>query len=256
VAASVKQIAAEIQTATVAAFCRLHTDDIEAAWEAIRGARAPRLLGSIPSSAEQIAVKLRSTPDAVIEAIDRCIGHMANYTGDVQFAAEDASRADRDFLVRAFNAAIAAGASAVCLSDAVGYMQAAEFGALVRYVRERIPDGVTLSVHCHNDLGLAVANTLEAVRNGATEVQVTVNGIGERAGNCSLEEVIVALRVRSDYYGATTRFRTEHIGELSELVAAAADMPVAKNKAIVGKHAFLLHEVKCSPAARSLEVVS
>ena len=240
VAASVAEIALQVNDSVVCAFARIHPADIDAAWTAVRSAKQPRIHTCIATSDEHIRVKLRSTRDDVLESIDRNVRRAASYT-TTQFAAEDATRSDREFLIRAFETAARAGATIVTIPDTVGYMQPAEFGDLVQFVKERLPDGVLLSVHCHDDLGLAVANTLEAIRHGADEVQVTVNGIGERAGNCSLEEVAVALRVRADFYGVELRFITERIAELSDLVARATSIPLAKNKAIVGANAFL-HE--------------
>jgi 2-isopropylmalate synthase len=238
VLASVREISAHVQNAEVASFCRLIHSDIDAAWSAVKGARRPRLFSFIPTSDEHIAVKLRSHRYDVLRAVDAQVRYMASLTKNVAFGAEDATRSDPDFLVTVFNTAARAGATVVVLPDTVGCLFPAEYGALVRYVRDRLPDGVALSAHCHDDLGLAVANTLEAVRNGASEIQVTINGIGERAGNCSLEEAVVALRLRTDYFGKTVAFDTRKLAALSALVAEAADMPVAKNKAIVGKHAF------------------
>jgi 2-isopropylmalate synthase len=241
IANSVAEISSHVRDSVIAAFSRTTVRDIDISWDSIRKAAQPRLFTCIAPSDDHIRVKLKSTRDDVLRMIESSVRHCVAHTSDVQFAAEDGSRSDRDFLLRAFTVAAAAGARIVTLPDTVGYMQPEEFGDLVRFIKERLPDGVELSVHCHDDLGLAVANTLAAIRNGADEVQVTVNGIGERAGNCSLEEVVVALCVRSDYYGTSTNFVSERIPELSKMVAAATNMPVAKNKAIVGAHAFL-HE--------------
>jgi 2-isopropylmalate synthase len=238
VAASVAQIAEHVTGSAVAAFCRLVPKDVEIAWAAIKHAREPRFITSLATSDDHLNVKLRMTRAAALERIDHIVRMCAAFGAHVSFSAEDATRTDRDFLMNALSTAVSAGARTVVIPDTVGYMHPDEYGALTRFVRERLPDDVALAAHCANDQGLALANSLAAIAAGAGDVHVTVNGIGPRAGICALEELSVALRVRSDYYGVSTRFATERIAEISDMVAIATDLPPAKNKAVVGRNAF------------------
>jgi 2-isopropylmalate synthase len=187
--------------------------------------------------------KLRMSREAVLETAVEAVKRAKGYTSDVEFSAEDAFRSDVEFLCRVLAAVIAAGATTVNIPDTVGYAMPDEFGEFIRQVLEGTPgiEKAVVSVHCHNDLGLAVANSLAAVRNGARQVECTVNGIGERAGNAALEEVVMALYTRREKYGLTTGIRTEEIYRTSKLVSTLTGMPVQFNKAIVGKNAFL-HE--------------
>ncbi|WP_334109531.1 2-isopropylmalate synthase, partial [Thermodesulfitimonas autotrophica] len=184
--------------------------------------------------------KLRMSREQVLEAAREAVRRARRYTDDVEFSAEDASRSDTDFLCQVLAVAIEAGATVLNIPDTVGYAVPEEFGELIRTIREKTPgiEKVTISVHCHNDLGLAVANTLAAIKNGARQAEVTINGIGERAGNAALEELVMGLYARRPLYGMITGIRTEEIYRTSKLVAALTGMAVQPNKAIVGKNAF------------------
>jgi len=184
--------------------------------------------------------KLRMTPDQVVEQAVHAVRRARQYTDDVEFSPEDAGRSEIDFLCRVLEAVIDAGARTLNIPDTVGYAVPHEFGRLIAQLRERIPnaDKAIFSVHCHNDLGLAVANSLAAVRNGARQVECTINGIGERAGNTALEEIVMGLRTRRDFYQADTRVKTEEIAKTSRLVSKITGMVVQPNKAVVGANAF------------------
>jgi 2-isopropylmalate synthase len=240
---AVQAVAREVRGVTVAGLARAGIPDIDRAWEALREAEQPRIHTFIATSDIHLQHKLRMSREAVLETAVAAVKHAKGYTGDVEFSAEDAFRSDLEFLCRVLAAVIAAGATTVNIPDTVGYAMPDEFGKFVNQVLARTPgiERAVVSVHCHNDLGLAVANSVAAVRNGARQVEGTVNGIGERAGNAALEEVVMALYTRREKYGLTTGVRTEEIYRTSRLVSALTGMPVQFNKAIVGKNAFL-HE--------------
>ena len=240
---SVAEIAKAVTGASVAALARTTPGDVDAAWEALRYAEAPRIHTFLATSNLHLEHKLRISHDAAVEATIDAVKRAKKYTSDIEFSAEDATRSDWEFLVRIFTAAIKAGANTINVPDTVGYTTPAEYAELIAYLRERV-DGIekaVISVHTHNDLGMAVANAMSAVAAGARQIECTINGIGERAGNCSLEEVVVGMRVRADVHKVETRFDTTRLQRLSQLVARATRMPVQKNKAIVGAHAFM-HE--------------
>jgi 2-isopropylmalate synthase len=238
--AAVRAVAREIKGCTVAALARANFQDIDRAWEAVREAEQPRIHTFIATSDIHLKYKLRMTREQVLEAAEAAVRRAKGYVSDVEFSAEDASRSDVDYLCAVIARAIAAGATVINIPDTVGYATPEEFGELIRTIRERVPgiEKVVLSVHCHDDLGLAVANSLVAVLNGARQVEGCINGIGERAGNASLEEVVMALYTRRDRYGCYTGIRTEEIYRTSQLVSALTGMPVQYNKAVVGKNAF------------------
>ncbi|MBV8355771.1 MAG: 2-isopropylmalate synthase [Candidatus Eremiobacteraeota bacterium] len=242
---SVAEIARAVKGAgvSVAALARTTPGDIDAAWEALQHADAPRIHTFLATSNLHLEHKLRISPDDAIEAVTDGVKRAKRYCPDVEFSAEDATRSDWDFLVRIFSAAAKAGATTLNVPDTVGYTTPAEYAELITYLRERVTgaDKVVFSVHTHDDLGLAVANALSAVAAGARQVECTINGIGERAGNCSLEEVVVGMRVRADAHRVCTNFDQSKIQKISQTVARATRMPVQKNKAIVGTHAFM-HE--------------
>lgn len=237
---AVKAIAQEIEGPVIAALARIHEKDIDRAWEAVKYAARPRIHVFIATSDIHMKHKLRMTREQVLEAIRWGVAYAKQYCQDVEFSPEDASRSDLEFLCQALATAIEAGATVLNIPDTVGYATPPEFGRLIAVIRQRVPhiDRVTISVHCHNDLGLAVANSLAAVENGATQVECAVNGIGERAGNTALEEIVMALFTRGDYYGCKTGIVTEEIYRTSRLVSSLTGMPVQYNKAIVGKNAF------------------
>ncbi|MGB9825841.1 MAG: 2-isopropylmalate synthase, partial [Desulfofundulus sp.] len=210
------------------------------AWEAVKEAEQPRIHTFIATSPIHMRHKLRMTEEQVIEAAVAAVRRARSYVSDVEFSAEDASRSELDFLCRVLEAAIAAGATVVNIPDTVGYATPEEFARFIRDIRQRVPgiEKVVLSVHCHDDLGLAVANSLAAVMAGADQVEGAINGIGERAGNAALEEVVMALYTRRDQFGCETNIRTEEIYRTSRLVSSLTGMPVQPNKAVVGKNAF------------------
>jgi 2-isopropylmalate synthase len=237
---AVKRIAREIKGPVITGLARTIQKDIDALWEAIRFAERPRIHMVLGTSDIHVDKKLRKNREQCLEMGVEAVKYAKKFTEDVEYSTEDASRSDPDYLCRVIEAVIKAGATVVNIPDTVGYAVPAQFGGLIRQIRERVPatDRVTLSVHCHNDLGLATINTLTAIENGATQVEVTVNGIGERAGNTSLEEVVMALYTRKDYFDAETRIRTQEIYATSQLVSRLMNIPVQPNKAIVGANAF------------------
>ena len=237
---AVQMIAQKIRTVQVAALARTSKLDIDAAWGAIKRAANPRIHVFIATSDIHLEHKLKMTRDQVINQAVDAVKYAAQFTNNVEFSAEDGSRSDRDFLCKVFEAAISAGATTVNLPDTVGYAIPAEFADLVAYVKSHTPNigKAILSVHCHNDLGLATANTLASINAGARQVEVTVNGIGERAGNTSLEEVVMALHTRRNYLPYYTEIDTREIYPSSHLLAMITGIPVQPNKAIVGANAF------------------
>ncbi|MEE9607182.1 MAG: 2-isopropylmalate synthase [Myxococcota bacterium] len=238
---SVRAIAAELREATVCGLARTGSGDIERAAQALEEAASPRIHTFIATSDIHLEHKLRMSRQQVLAEVDRAVRQARSHCDDVEFSAEDATRSDWDYLVEVFSAAIEAGASTLNVPDTVGYTQPEEYAELIGFLRERVPgiDAVVVSVHCHNDLGLAVANSLAAVRAGARQVECTVNGIGERAGNTSMEEVVMAIKTRPDVYaGLDTRIRTAEIYPASRLLASIIGVAVQPNKAIVGDNAF------------------
>jgi 2-isopropylmalate synthase len=237
---SVKEIAAIIQDCTVAALCRCVEKDIDAAREALVHAADPRLHIFLATSPIHMEYKLKLTADQTLERAVASVKYARKFCSNVEFSAEDAFRSDPDFVCKVFGAVIEAGANTVNFPDTVGYALPGEFGDRIRYVREHTSgmDRAALSVHCHNDLGLAVANSLAAIENGADQAECTINGIGERAGNASLEEIVMALRVRKDYLNADTRIDASQIYASSRLVTQVTGVKVQPNKAIVGENAF------------------
>jgi len=237
---AVQMIAQKIRTVQVAALARTSKLDIDAAWGAIKGAANPRIHVFIATSDIHLEHKLKMNRDQVINQAVDAVKYATQFTNNVEFSAEDGSRSDRDFLCKVFEAAISAGATTVNLPDTVGYAIPAEFADLVAYVKSHTPNigKAILSVHCHNDLGLATANTLASINAGARQVEVTVNGIGERAGNTSLEEVVMALHTRRNYLPYYTEIDTREIYPSSHLLAMITGIPVQPNKAIVGANAF------------------
>ena len=243
--AAVQAVAREVREATVAALARTVPADLEAAAAALRGAARPRIHTFIATSDVHLTYKLGKTRPQVLEEVARAVRQARRLVPEVEFSAEDASRTDPAFLVEVFRAAVAAGARVVNIPDTVGYATPEEFAALVRRVCAAVADvpgadgePVTVSVHCHDDLGLAVANSLAGVAAGARQVECTVNGIGERAGNAALEEVVMALRTRRDRYGVTVGVETTRLSATSALVAAVTGVAEPPNKAIVGANAF------------------
>lgn len=237
---AVTQIAKRLKTVEVAGLCRASKKDIDCAWESVRHAVKPRIHTFIATSDIHMKYKLNMTRDEVVEKAIEAVKYAGRFTSNIEFSAEDGSRTDRDFLCQIFEAVIDAGATTVNLPDTVGYAIPQEFGDLVKYVMTHTPNihKAVLSVHCHNDLGLATANTLAAISAGARQAEVTINGIGERAGNTSLEEVVMALKTRPNYLTGTTSIDTTQIYPTSRLVSMITGIMVQPNKAIVGANAF------------------
>jgi len=237
---AVKAVADTIKDSTVCGLARALERDIDRAGEALAGANAGRIHTFIATSPIHMEKKLKMTPDQVVEQAVKAVRHARKYCDDVEFSPEDAGRSDLDFLCRILEAVIDAGAGTLNIPDTVGYAVPHQFGSLISQLRERIPnaDKAVFSVHCHNDLGLAVANSLAAVQHGARQVECTVNGLGERAGNAALEEIAMTVRTRQDYFGCDTRLDTTQIVNCSRLVSGITGFPVQPNKAIVGANAF------------------
>lgn len=237
---AVKAVAAEIRTPIIAALARANQLDIDRAWEALKGAARPRLHLFLATSDIHLKFKLRKTREEVLRQIAWAVGHAKSLCEDIEFSPEDAGRTDRSYLVECCHAAVEAGATVLNLPDTVGYCLESEYEEMFAAVKARVPgmDHVILSTHTHDDLGLAVANTLAGIRGGARQVECTINGIGERAGNAALEEVAMALAVRRDVLPVFTAIRTEELYPSSQLLARLTGMVVQRNKAIVGRNAF------------------
>ncbi|MGH8553816.1 MAG: 2-isopropylmalate synthase, partial [Methylococcales bacterium] len=225
---------------TVCGLARAIESDIDKAGEAVKAAERRRIHTFIATSPIHMKLKLQMEPDQVVEFAVRAVKRALRYTNDVEFSPEDAGRSEEDFLCRILEAVIDAGATTLNIPDTVGYSMPEQFGKTIRNLIERIPnsDKAVFSVHCHNDLGLAVANSLSAVLNGARQVECTINGLGERAGNASLEEVVMAVRTRKDVFPCKTDIDTREIVNCSKLVSTITGFPVQPNKAIVGANAF------------------
>ena len=237
---AVQAVAAAIKDSTVCGLARALDRDIDRAAEALKPAARRRIHTFIATSPIHMAKKLKMQPDQVVEQAVKSVKHARQYTDDVEFSPEDAGRSDPDFLCRVLEAVIDAGATTLNIPDTVGYSLPTIFGPLIRDLIERIPnsDKAVFSVHCHNDLGLAVGNSLSAVLNGARQVECTINGLGERAGNAALEEIVMAVRTRQDIFPCDTGIDTREIVNCSRLVSTITGFPVQPNKAIVGVNAF------------------
>jgi 2-isopropylmalate synthase len=229
-----------VRDSTVCSLARANDKDIARAAEALQGARSRRIHTFIATSALHMEKKLRMSPDEVFEQARLAVRFARRFTDDIEFSAEDASRSDPDFLCRVIEAVIAEGATTINIPDTVGYAVPEQYGRLLGSLRERIPnsDRAIWSVHCHNDLGMAVANSLAGVMNGVRQIECTVNGLGERAGNTSLEEVVMAVRTRRDVFGLQIGIDTTQIVPSSKLVSNITGFPVQPNKAVVGANAF------------------
>jgi 2-isopropylmalate synthase len=238
---AVKEIAQEIKGPIIAGLARTTKQDIDRAWEALKPAERFRIHTFIATSDIHVKYKLRKTREEVLEDAVSAVKRARNYTNDVEFSPEDAGRSKIDFLCKVIEEVIKVGATTINIPDTVGYTIPWEFGELIGQIRSRVPniDKAVLSVHCHNDLGLAVANSLSAIKNGARQVECTINGIGERAGNASLEEIVMALKTRKDLFNQVhTNIKTEEIYRASRLLTQLTGLVVQRNKAIVGENAF------------------
>jgi len=237
---SVRQVANLVKNSSVTGLARSKKSDIDAAWEALKGGASPRLHTFIATSPIHMKYKLKQTPQQVIETAVESVKYASRNFPIIQWSAEDAGRSEYDFLVRIITEVIDAGASVINLPDTVGYLNPSEYGKMFAYILQNVPniDKAVLSAHCHDDLGMAVANSLAAVENGVLQIEGTINGIGERAGNASLEEVAVALHIRQDYFQAKTGLILSEIKRTSDLVSKLTGMVIPPNKAVVGKNAF------------------
>ncbi len=237
---SVKAIAAAVTNCSVASLARCAKSDIDAAWDAVKEAKHPRIHVFLATSDIHMKYKLRMTRQQVLERISEMVAYAKSFCDDIEFSAEDASRSDWAFLAQCYSNAVAAGATTLNVPDTVGYSAPNEMAALIRYLKEHVAgvENVDISVHCHNDLGMAVANSLACIEAGATQVECTVNGIGERAGNASLEELTMALHTRRDYYQAESGINTRQIYRSSKLLSNITGVSIPPTKAIVGANAF------------------
>jgi len=238
---AVREIARRTRGVAIAGLARANTRDIDAAWEGIREADRPVIHVFIATSDIHLKHKLKLNKEEALHQVKRMVAYARNLSPTVEFSAEDATRSEWDYLCRVCEAAIGAGATTINIPDTVGYTLPHEYETLFRYLRERVPgiDDVVMSAHCHNDLGMGTANTLAAIKAGARQVEVTVNGLGERAGNTAMEEVVMALRTRPDAFGnISTRINTQEFLPTSQLVSQLTGIPVQPNKAVVGANAF------------------
>jgi 2-isopropylmalate synthase len=237
---AVKAIAQTVKTCTIAGLARAVPKDIDRAWEAIQHAAKPRIHTFIATSDLHLKYKLKKTREQVFEDAVAAVKRAKSLSPEVEFSCEDASRSDIDYLCKIVEAVIEAGATIVNLPDTVGYAVPDEYGAMFKIVRARVPNihKAILSSHCHDDLGLAVANSIAAIQNGVRQVECTINGIGERAGNASLEEIVMAIKTRHEHLGVVTNIKTEEIYKSSRQLSSLTGMMVQRNKAIVGANAF------------------
>ena len=237
---AVREIAGTVQNCKVASLARALKKDIDAAYEAVKEAKRPLIHVFLATSDIHMEYKLKMTRQEVLARVEEMVRYAKGYCPEVEFSAEDASRSDREFLAEVFNAAIQAGATVINVPDTVGYATPQEMYDLIRYLMENVQgiQGVDVSVHCHDDLGLATANSLAAIKAGATQVECTVNGIGERAGNASLEEIVMGIKTRRDFYGMDCGVKEKEIYRTSKLLSTITGIAPAPNKSIVGANAF------------------
>jgi len=260
---SIKTIAQQVKGPIICSLARAKKEDIQSAYDAVKYSDRPRIHTFLGTSPIHMEKKLRMTPDHVVETAVAMVKFAKTLCSDIEFSPEDAGRSDHDFLYRVIAAVIEAGATTINIPDTVGYTTPWEFGSLIEKIIANVPQikdrGVDISVHCHNDLGLATANSLAAVRAGATQVECTINGIGERAGNASLEEVVMGLKTRKDFYNATTNINTKEIYKASRLVSTLTGLMVQPNKAIVGGNAFAheagIHQAGVLRARETYEIM-
>jgi 2-isopropylmalate synthase len=238
--AAVQAIASSVRRPIIAALARASNHDIERAWEALKGAARPRIHVFLATSDIHMQYKLRISREQCLEQARNAVRLAKSFCDDVEFSPEDATRTDPEFLFQILEAVVEADATTVNIPDTVGYSIPSEFGALITTIRQRVRgiENVTISAHCHNDLGLAVANSLAAIAAGARQVECTINGIGERAGNAAVEEIVMALRVRSDLYPYDTAVASEQLFPASQMLGEITSIPVQPNKAVIGRNAF------------------
>ncbi len=258
---AVKRVAAEIKGCTVCGLARATPKDIDRAYEALKNAASPRIHVFISASEVHMVHQLKKSRTEVLALARDMVARAKSYLSDIEFSPMDASRSDPKFIYELLEAVIDAGATTLNIPDTVGYAMPGEFGGLIEGILKNVPniDKAVISVHCHDDLGLSVANSLEAVKRGARQVECTVNGIGERAGNAALEEIVMGLKTRPDYYDVTTSINTELIYPTSRLVSQRTGFPVQPNKAVVGGNAFRhqsgIHQDGVIKMARTYEIM-
>ncbi|OGC05066.1 2-isopropylmalate synthase [candidate division WOR-1 bacterium RIFOXYA12_FULL_43_27] len=259
---SVKQIAEKIKGPVICSLARAKKEDIKHAAEAVKPAEKSRIHTFIGTSPIHMEKKLRMTPDEVLKTAVEMVKYAKSFCPDIEFSPEDAGRSEKEFLYKIIRAVIEAGAKTINVPDTVGYTTPWEFGELIEDIIKNVPEikNIDLSVHCHNDLGLAVANSLAAVRAGATQVECTINGIGERAGNASLEEIVMGLKTRKPFFNVDTSIKTEEIHKTSRLVSNLTGMLVQPNKAVVGANAFAheagIHQAGVMRARETYEIMT
>lgn len=259
---AVKRISEIVKNSTVTGLARSMKSDIDAAWEALKQTESPRVHVFIATSPVHMTYKLRKKPEDVLEMAVQSVKYAHRFFPQVEFSCEDASRSDYAFLSKVISAAIDAGASVINLPDTVGYCTPQEYAAMFQYVSTHVPniDRVRLSCHCHNDLGMATANTLAAVGAGVRQVECTMNGVGERAGNVALEEIGVALHIRKDIFNVRTQLKLDEIKKTSALVSRLMNSPIPGNKAIVGANAFAheagIHQDGVLKNPKTYEIIS
>lgn len=240
-ARAVQMIGEKLERPILCALARAIDKDIDAAREALKSAKRPRIHTFISSSDIHLKYQMQKTREEILDMTKRAVARARGFVEDVEFSAMDASRTDVDYLCAIIKTAIAEGATTINIPDTVGYMVPSEFGEFIKKIIARAPrlkDDIVLSVHCHDDLGFATANSIAAIENGARQAECTINGIGERAGNASLEEIVMALKTREDYFHARTNINTKEIYKTSSMVASLTGISVARNKAVVGQNAF------------------
>lgn len=237
---AIQEISKHIKNCTIASLARSNKNDIDKAWESLKYAVHPRIHVFIATSPIHMEYKLNMTPEQVVKATEELVSYAKSKCSDIEFSCEDATRSDVDFIARVIDTAIKAGATTINIPDTVGYTTPEEYYNFIVSITEKCPTikTVDISVHCHNDLGMGVANTLAAIKAGATQIECTVNGIGERAGNAALEEIVMAIKTRKDYFKADTRIDTKQIMRSSNLLTRITGIKVQPNKAIVGNNAF------------------
>ncbi|MCK4883376.1 MAG: 2-isopropylmalate synthase, partial [Candidatus Diapherotrites archaeon] len=238
---AVKIIAKEVDGPVICGLARLVKQDIERAWDAVQYSKKPRIHTFIATSKVHMESKLRKSKQEIMDMVEESVGLASLFTKDVEFSPEDASRTDIDYMCEIISTAIDSGATTINIPDTVGCAQPEEFADRIKYVRENVPEikKVDISVHCHDDLGLAVANSLAGMKSGATQIECTINGIGERAGNAPLEEIVMNLHARNDFFkGFSASINTEYLFETSKMVSELTGLNIQRNKAIVGRNAF------------------
>lgn len=237
---AIEEISKNVTKPIITSLARLNKDDIDKAYESLRFAKKKRIHVFIATSKIHMENKLNMTEEQVLNKVKEMVKYAKSLCDDIEFSLEDATRTEKEFMVNVIKEAINSGATTINIPDTVGYITPLEYKEIIEYIKNNVPniDTITLSTHCHNDLGLGVANTLEAIKNGVTQVECTVNGIGERAGNAALEEIVMALKIRNDYYNADTNINIKEIINSSKLLVDITGSIVQRNKPIVGENAF------------------